>query len=216
MEETTQIVRSLGWKATLRSHQAWLGGQEVGEVWRVQFHAGYGDPFFMPRKSAKIHVEGRRVRSAYVTVRSIEEVESRPTRCLTVAHESSMYLVGEGFLPTHNTMNPMKLGRVPKGSPTDDDVLGWFKKSCRDYYAQAQEYLRMSGRERMIVVILSLTYPFEMREIHVPFDRVFAYGVRDKFYRVLQAVADQTPPRCECVGKDRDGCPARGVCWYGG
>lgn len=135
-----------------------------------------------------------------------EDVKSR-------GHSDGVTFEGDGF--EFKTMNPMKLGRIPKGVPTDPAILEWFKKACSDYYAQAQEYLRMSGRERMVVVILALTYPFEMREIHVPFDRPFAYKVRDKFARVIQAVADQRPPRCECVLKEKSGCPARGSCHVG-
>ena len=121
-------------------------------------------------------------------------------------------VVHEGSAFEFKTMNPMKLGRVPKGEPTDAAVLDWFKTKCRDYYAQAQEYLRMSGRDRMIVVLLGLTYPFEMREIHVPFDRPHSFQVREKFMRVIQAVADQQMPRCAC-GINEKTCPARGVCW---
>lgn len=125
-------------------------------------------------------------------------------------HSDGVVFEGSGF--EFKTMNPMKLGRVPKGGPTEKVVLDWFKNSCSDYYAQAQEYLRLSGRERMIVVILALTYPFEIREIHVPYDRPYAYGVRDKFKRVIQAVADGQPPRCQCAPTDAKSCPARGVC----
>ena len=125
-------------------------------------------------------------------------------------HSDGVVFDGSGF--EFKTMNPNKMSRIPKGGPTDVDVLDWFKTKCRDYYGQAQEYLRMSGRERMIVVILQLTYPFEMREIHVPYDRPYAYGIRDKYMRVLQAIADQQPPRCQCVPREVSGCPMRGVC----
>lgn len=133
-----------------------------------------------------------------------EEVRSR-------GHSDGVTFDGDGF--EFKTMNTMKMGRIPKGRPDDPEVLAWFVDRCPDYYAQAQEYLRMSKRLRMVVVILSLTYPFEMREIHVPFDPGFAFAVRDKFARVIQAVADQRRPRCEC-GLRNTTCPARGVCHF--
>ena len=118
---------------------------------------------------------------------------------------------GSGF--EFKTMNPMKMGRIPKGaSPTSQEMLDWFIKACPDYYAQAQEYLRIGQREKMVVVIMALTYPFEMREIHVPFNPPAAMAVRDKYMRVLQAVADQRPPHCEC-GPDKKDCPAWVICY---
>lgn len=132
-----------------------------------------------------------------------EEVKSR-------GHSDGVLEWGDGF--EFKTMNPNKLGRLPKGAPSSPEVLDWYKTSCADYYAQAQEYLRMGQRERMITVIMSLTYPFEMREVHVPYNHKDAMAVRDKFARVLQAVADQRPPPCEC-GIDKQTCPVWAMCW---
>ena len=211
MEDVTSLVRGLGWKASLRSHRARIDGRDAGEVWRVQFHPSQGDPFLMPRKSDQIQVVGNRTRSRYNAIVEIEEVPSRQTRCLTVAHESSMYLVGRGFLPTHNTMNTFKVSKIPRGRPDDPEVLAWFREKCPDYYAQAQEYLRLGKRARMVVVILSLTYPFEMREIHVPFDRMFSHRLVDKYRKVIQMVADGRHPPCQCAPGTTT-CPARAFC----
>jgi hypothetical protein len=128
----------------------------------------------------------------------------------TRGHSDGVVHTGDGF--EFKTMNPMKIGRIPQGTPTDPAVLEWFRKKCPDYYAQAQEYLRMSGRRRMIVVILSLTYPFEMREIHVAYDPGYAMATREKYLRVRDAAVRATPPRCECGPLTKD-CPARRVCW---
>lgn len=136
-----------------------------------------------------------------------EVVRSRGHSDGVVASDSS------GF--EFKSMNPSKMGRIPRGAaPGSKEILEWFKKSCAPYYAQAQEYLRMSGRERMVVVIMALTYPFEMREIHVKYNPADALAVRDKFLRVLQAVADQQPPHCEC-GPQKTTCPAWSLCYEG-
>lgn len=105
MEDIASLVRSLGYKATLREFRASLNGRDAGPMWRVQFSASQDiSPFQMPRKTAKIRPRQPRVtRSQYNAIVAIEPVASRPTRCITVAHESSMYLVGRGFVPTHNT-----------------------------------------------------------------------------------------------------------------
>lgn len=128
----------------------------------------------------------------------------------TRGHSDGVVHTGDGF--EFKTMNPSKMYGIPKGPPMDPEVLTWFREKCPDYYAQAQEYLRMSGRRRMVVVILALVYPFEMREIHVAYDPAYATATREKYLRVRQAVADQRPPRCGCDMRTKD-CPSRLVCW---
>ena len=128
----------------------------------------------------------------------------------TRGHSDGIVHDGSGF--EFKSMTPLKLDRMPRGTPTDDEVLKWFRTKCPDYYAQAQEYLRMSGRDRMIVVILSMTYPFNMREIHVIRDREYAHRTREKYLRVRAAAERGVAPRCECGPQTKE-CPARGICW---
>jgi hypothetical protein len=111
MEDVASLVRSLGYKATLREFRASVDGRDAGPMWRVQFSASQDvSPFQMPRKSEKIRPrQGRVTRSQYNAIVAIEPVASRPTRCITVAHESSQFLVGRGFVPTHNTATEMFL-----------------------------------------------------------------------------------------------------------
>ena len=57
--------------------------------------------FTLPRKAEKcvtasIDVDFRQIVS-------IEPVESRPVRCIKVAATDSLFLAGDGFVPTHNT-----------------------------------------------------------------------------------------------------------------
>lgn len=89
-------------------------------------------------------------------------------------------------------------------SLTDMDLAG-FRKTWPAYYAQQQSYLRMSGKALSIVVIMQMGYPWTMREFHLPYDRGFSMGVREKYLSVRQAVADQRAPRC--CGRVKS-CPA--------
>jgi hypothetical protein len=127
----------------------------------------------------------------------------------TRGHADGVVHEGSGF--EFKSMTPLKLDRMPQGPPTDEGVLGWFRTKCPDYYAQAQEYLRMSGRDRQIVLILSLTYPFTMREIHVRPDRRVQFETRDKYLRVREMVEHGVSPRCLCPIAG-NACPSRGVC----
>lgn len=102
MEQVTCLVRGLGYRATLREFRASLNGKDAGPMWRVQFASNGTSPFGMPRKAAKI-TQLKTSRSAYNAIVSIERASTVPMRCITVDHPSGCYLVGEGFLVTHNT-----------------------------------------------------------------------------------------------------------------
>lgn len=81
------------------------------------------------------------------------------------------------------------------------------------YHLQANEYMRMSGLRSERVLLMALTFPYEMREFVIPYDMALGFAQEQKYERVLQAVADGRMPMCNgCVGKDRAKCPARGVC----
>lgn len=55
----------------------------------------------LPRKAAKYR--GRKI-ATYRGVKSIERVDSVPTKCIAVASESKTYLAGESMAITHNTV----------------------------------------------------------------------------------------------------------------
>lgn len=87
-----------------------------------------------------------------------------------------------------------------------------FKKAWPDYYAQIQSYLRMSEREMAVLLMVELGFPFEMLEIHVPYDMEFCSTIRRKYLDVRQAVADQRPPACMCSSSERKSCAAQLLC----
>lgn len=89
-----------------------------------------------------------------------------------------------------------------------DNDIEVFRKKWPDYYGQQQRYMRMSGRAFSVVLMMEMSYPFVMREFHIPYDFVFNNEIDQKYRRVRQAVADQNPPYC-CRLK---GCPAYDVC----
>lgn len=119
----------------------------------------------------------------------------------------------EGF--ELKTMNQAKLSKCPRAAPMDELKIAWFRDSCTDYYAQAQEYLSMSGYLRQRVVLMSPDYPYPKVEICVPYDRAFSSAIVDKYRRVRQAVAEDYlfDPCCgwSDLSTQRD-CPAQGVC----
>lgn len=114
------------------------------------------------------------------------------------------------------TMRGPKANKIPKGAPDSIDVQRGFRDLVPGYYAQAQEYMRLSGRRRWRCVIVTLEWPFPLREIVLDYDPFTAYQVSEKYKRVLQAVADQRPPQFCCSGgKTAAACPARLICEMG-
>jgi hypothetical protein len=115
------------------------------------------------------------------------------------------------------TMRPSKLNTCPKGGPKDPARLEWLKKKCPEYYAQAQEYLRMSGYTEQRFLFIGIEYPFYMLEISVPFSYGDSQVVVDKYRRVRQAVAGGYMPDPCCTPKSTlaKQCTARGVCPVG-
>jgi phage terminase large subunit-like protein len=105
MGDVASLARSLGYKASLREFRARLNGADAGPMWRVQMTASTDSgPFGLPRKAALVRArKGGTTRAHYNAIVAVEPVETRPTRCITVAHESGRYLAGRGFLVTHNT-----------------------------------------------------------------------------------------------------------------
>lgn len=105
------------------------------------------------------------------------------------------------------TTNDMKLSKVA------DLDIETYRAKWPEYYAQAQSYMRMSGRRMMVVLFMALGFPWQMKEFHIPFDPAFSFGVRDKYLKVRQGVADQSPiGHCCKTSARHNGCGALGVC----
>lgn len=113
------------------------------------------------------------------------------------------------------TMKSSKLRLFPEGDPDDEEVVDNFMERFPVYYAQAMEYLRLSGYERWRCVIVALEYPFPMREIALTYDHRFGANIRDKYLRVLDAYAGEAPFFCCGGGKTAQQCGARAICPMG-
>lgn len=100
------LARSLGWRASILSGRAKLGGRDCGPKWTVAFTATRDDPppFRLDRKLAKVGAPlGRTGQRTAVSIVAIEAVPSRPVRCLKVASPDGLFLAGRDLVATHNT-----------------------------------------------------------------------------------------------------------------
>jgi len=115
------------------------------------------------------------------------------------------------------SMSTRLLASCPKGTPTDPAKLIWLKIRHPDYYAQAQEYLRMSGLSVQRMLIISIGYPFVMVEIVIPYSWADSSEVAAKYRRARQAAAERRPPPPCCAPRSKESkvCVARNVCSIG-
>lgn len=98
-----RLARSLGFKATLTSREAKIKGKSYGKAHYVMFSADNSKKIFRLDRKQKLLPEKLGKRSSTITIVSCEKVESVPTKCISVEHESHLYLAGHGCIVTHNT-----------------------------------------------------------------------------------------------------------------
>jgi SNF2-related domain/LAGLIDADG-like domain len=124
-----ELMRTLGYRASISSKTARLNGRDHGTVWRVTFTTADADLFRLERK-VRAHLQraaGARntgdSRNRWRSIAAVRPVPSEPVRCITVDSPSRLYLAGEGMIPTHNTaaaiaaINRRQAGRVLIVSP---------------------------------------------------------------------------------------------------
>ena len=103
-DAVVELARSLGQKPKVYVGRATLGGRDYGEKYRVCWRPTENF-FYMPRKAAAFVPLGAQAsRSMHRMIVSAERIPSPPMRCFTVDSKNSLYLVGEGMIPTHNTL----------------------------------------------------------------------------------------------------------------
>ena len=103
-----ELLNSLGIKhrGTLRENYATIGGVRIRGKDGMQFEFAPPDfdLFRLERKLAR--QRSRRtipIRVLYRRITAITPVESVPTRCITVASDSHLFLAGQSMIPTHNS-----------------------------------------------------------------------------------------------------------------
>jgi len=124
--------------------------------------------------------------------------------------KGKLWIPGQGGFE-FKTTNPNKVRNI------QDNDLEWFKEKCPDYYAQVQEYMRISGLRQFIVLFLSMGYPWSPLEIQVPYDPHYANQTGAKYALVRKHQEAGIPPEACCAIKSKEAkvCLARRVCPVG-
>ncbi len=97
-----ELVVSLGLVCRMAESDSVLNGRVVGRRWRLKFRPDR-HVFKLARKNARHALAGQASRHTHRMIVSVEPVESRPVRCVTVDAPDALYLCGESMIPTHNT-----------------------------------------------------------------------------------------------------------------
>ncbi len=97
-----RLARSLGIRTTRKVRETALNGVRKKDNERFLFTAPF-NPFEMPRKALRWRPP-ESDRHELMSITRITPVPSVPTRCIKVAAADGVYLTGELFTPTHNTI----------------------------------------------------------------------------------------------------------------
>ncbi|MBM7806272.1 deoxycytidine triphosphate deaminase [Geodermatophilus bullaregiensis] len=100
-----ELAASLGLRPTRRKKRAMLNGIDCGPAFQVEFTPRI-PVFRLARKLARLKTDGRG--HQHRSVRAVRPVPTVPVRCIQVSAPSGMFLVGDSYVPTHNS----SLGRL--------------------------------------------------------------------------------------------------------
>jgi len=130
-QDVLRLIRGLGMSASIRrQHQIYKGRDYYS--WRVNIFQGGVSVFRLQRKTEVESSCWKPMRN--LLIKSIEPAEEGECTCISIAHESRVFLAGEGFVPTRNTYScgaemAMHLtGEYPswwKGKRFAEPILGW-------------------------------------------------------------------------------------------
>ncbi len=104
--DVVELLRTLGINPC-HFQKPYINAVRDDRTWHViEFTPSWFNPFALPRKA--LACQGsitplQRGLSRRRVISRIEQVASVPTQCVAVDAPDSMYLCGEGFIPTHNT-----------------------------------------------------------------------------------------------------------------
>ena len=150
-EGVLQLVRSLGFKASMTSRVPTLNGKACSKSWRILFKATSEHTVFrLSRKQAKLPPpSGSNPRSRKNSITAIVPVKSVPTQCIQVDSASSLYLCGTSYTVTHNTglISPI-LGAHLIGPEAKRNSMVYSAARSRDQAALVFNYLAKSLRMR--------------------------------------------------------------------
>ena len=97
------IIQTLGIKATMREGESKLYGKVTGTRYRISFKTDI-PVCRLKRKAERLPEKLTTPRSLYRYIVSVKPIPPVPMRCISVDGPDNTYLIGDAYIPTHNTM----------------------------------------------------------------------------------------------------------------
>jgi len=97
------LIQTLGIKVTMRTGLSKLYGRITGTRYRMSFKTDL-PVFRLKRKLDRLPTGLPTSRSLYRYIISVEPIPPAPMRCISVDSPDNTYLIGDAYIPTHNTM----------------------------------------------------------------------------------------------------------------
>lgn len=101
--QVLELVRSLGYKATISRKIARCNGKDCGYVYRIMFFADREHPCFKLAQKLNRLKEKLSERMKAKSIVNITPIDVCPSKCIMIDDPSHLYLAGDGFTATHNT-----------------------------------------------------------------------------------------------------------------
>lgn len=103
IDDMVDVLKSMGCiNLHISRRPNFCNGKRVMDIYRINFKLDF-PVFNLDCKKQKQVIKPNSDRTQYFYITEINEVESRPVRCITVDSPDSMFLCGKDFIPTHNT-----------------------------------------------------------------------------------------------------------------
>ena len=103
-EGVFELASSLGLRARLKKKKALCNGKDCGDVYRVTFFTDKERPCFrLVRKKARLKSKLAERMNAKSIV-DIKPIPVEPSKCIMIDNSTHLYLVGRGYIATHNTL----------------------------------------------------------------------------------------------------------------
>lgn len=161
------IIQTLGIKATIHASDSKLYGKVTGTRYRISFKTDI-PVCRLKRKVDRLPEKLRTPRSLYRYIVSVESITPVPMRCISVDGPDNTYLIGEAYIPTHNTMlarqvailsscgiHPLSFQPIPRVRTLTVDLENPEKIIRRTSRAIAKDAMAYSRTDRFDAYVLT-------------------------------------------------------------
>jgi hypothetical protein len=145
-EDVHELLMTFGIKATVKESDSVLNGKTTGKRYRIHFVTDL--PVFSLQRKADRVKPLRTPRSKYRYIKAVEKIDPEPMLCISVDGPDNTYLIGESFIPTHNTTLARQVALMSSAGihPFRRDVMPAVRTLMIDLENPERIIRRTSGR----------------------------------------------------------------------